>query len=293
MPNRIFVISLLATLGLWSVAAPVFGQALLPATLQLNADQLEQDGLTLAEEAAQLARFEQYELALQRAYLGTQLAPQKPQTWAVLGSLYLQIEKWNEGITALEQALNLDPNNAAILFALGAAHFQQENYSEAIAQLQAGLKIKPDTIGALFDLGNAYFKLQQFNQAINYYQQAITLDAKFWPAINNIGLIEYEQGDIEAALRSWRSALAVDAEAAEPKLAMAVALYAQGDREQGLAMGEAALRSDHRYGDVDFLKENLWGDRLIADTQTFLSIPRIRDTIAQAQAQPLPTPVSP
>ncbi len=35
-------------------------------------------------------------------------------------------------------------------------------------------------------------------------------------------------------------------------------------------MGEAALRIDKRFADVAFLKENLWGDRLLADTKKFL-----------------------
>lgn len=111
-------------------------------------------------------------------------------------------------------------------------------------------------------------------------------DKKFWPAINNIGLIEYEQGDVEAALKQWQSALAIEKQAAEPLLAMAVALYSRGQQERALKMGEAALRIDSRYGDLDFLKQNLWGDRLLADTMKFLAHPRIQ---AALQASPPPS----
>jgi hypothetical protein len=64
-------------------------------------------------------------------------------------------------------------------------------------------------------------------------------------------------------------------------LAIAVATYAQGNRERGLALGEEALRIDPRYGEIDFLVENLWGSRLLEDTKKFLDTPRIQATLAQ------------
>lgn len=281
VPKRIRFASLLIALGLGSVAQPAFGQAFLSRTMQLDSALMERTGMSIAGEAEQLARFRQYELALPRAELATQLAPKSYQTWAILGSLYIQTDELDKGVKALQQARSLKPDNAAILFALGAARFQQENYSAAVEELSAGLKLKPNAPGALFDLGNAYYKLNQFEEALAQYEKAFAQEKNFWPAINNIGLVKYERGDIEAAIEQWRAALAIDDKAAEPKLALAVALYSKGEREQGLAMGEAALKLDIRYADLEFLKENLWGARLLADTQKFLQTPRIQATLAQ------------
>lgn len=140
MPNRKSWLSLLIFFGLWGVSAPALGQALVPHTLQLNSAQLEQQGLSLAQEAAQLAQFQQYELALPRAKLATQLAPKTYQSWFLLGGLYLQTNKFDDAIAALQKARSLDPKNASILFAMGSANFQQEKYDAAIQNLQAGLK---------------------------------------------------------------------------------------------------------------------------------------------------------
>jgi tetratricopeptide (TPR) repeat protein len=285
MPNRNSWLSAVFLFGLLSMAKPASAQALIPHTLQLNSTQLEQQGLSLAQEAAQLAQFQQYELALPRARLATQLAPKSYQAWFLLGGLYLQTDEIDKGIEALQQARSLNGNEATILFALGSARFQKQQYQEAIADIQAGLKIKPNVPEALFDLGNAYYKLKQFPEAIAQYEKAIAADAKFWPAITNIGLIKYEQGNGDEAIRLWRRAMEIDKEAAEPQLAMAVALYAKGDREQGIALGETALRMDERYANVDFLKENLWGERLVKDAQQLLATPRIQATIAQVQDQ--------
>ena len=92
--------------------------------------------------------------------------------------------------------------------------------------------------------------------------------------------------DVETALQQWQAAIAIDKQAAEPQMAMAVALYAKGDRKQSIAMGEAALRIDNRHADLEYLKQNLWGDRLLADTQKFLIIPRIQATVQKLQSQP-------
>lgn len=281
MPKRTSLISFLLIAGLWGVAQPVHGQALVPHVLQLDKEQLEQQGLGLAQEAAQLAQFQQYDVALTRAQLASQLLPDNADVWALLGSLYLQLDQPEPGIQALLKARSLDRTNAPVLFALGSAYFQQEDYNSAIQYLQAGLRLEPDTPGAWFDLGNAYYKMERYDDAIDQYKKAIDVDAKFWPAINNIGIVLYERGDDDAALEQWRKAVAIDDKQAEPQLAIAIALYKQGKTAEALSQGEAALRIDSRYADLDFLRENLWGDQLLEDARTFLAQPEIREALAQ------------
>ena len=72
---------------------------------------------------------------------------------------------------------------------------------------------------------------------------------------------------------------------AQTQLAVAAAVYKQGDRERGLALGEQAIKLDSRYADLKFLKENLWGDRLLKDAQSLLETPRLKATLAQVQSQ--------
>ncbi|PZV12196.1 MAG: cytochrome c biogenesis factor [Leptolyngbya sp.] len=270
-------------MGLWGSAQPSSAQALIPHTLRLDTAKLEQQGLGLAQEASQLAQFQQYELALQRAKLATQLAPKSPEVWSLLGGLYLQTNALDQGITSLKksQSLNGSGKNSAVLFALGSAYFQKGNYLTAVDYLKQGLKVKPNVPGALFDLGNAYLMLKRYPEAIAQYEQAVIQDKTFWPAINNIGLIKYEVGDGDAALKQWQTAADLDPKAAEPRLAIASALYSKGKRDQGLSSGDAAIRLDSRYADLKFLKENLWGERLLTDTRKLLETPQIQATLAQ------------
>lgn len=272
-------------LGTWSQAKPAFSQALLPYTLPLDEERLQADGQSLARDAAQLAQFQQYDEALARAQLAAQLLPGDADILALLGSLYLQTSEPQpeQAIEALDRAKQLQPENALVMFALGNAYFSQQQYAEAAASIESGLGIEPENANALFDLGNAYYKLNRYDQAIAQYEKAAVTDANFWPAINNIGLVMYEAGDTEGAISQWQRALELaEAEESEPQLAIAVARYSQGN--QTIATSDtaiAALERDPRYADIEFLKENLWGDRLLTATEQFFDTPTLKELLSQ------------
>ena len=128
----------------------------------------------------------------------------------------------------------------------------------------------------MFDLGNAHFKLKQYDQAIATYERAIKLQPDFWPAINNIGLIRFEQGKIGEAMSQWQKAIAIDSSMAEPQLAVAVATYVQGNQAKGIALATDALNLDGRYGEIEFLDENLWGEQLLKATEELFATPPLQ-----------------
>ena len=277
--------SLLLLFASWGQTKPVQAQALLPYTLPLDQAQLQADGESLARDAAQLAQFQQFDEALARAQLAVQLLPSDPNVLALLGSLYLQASdpQPEQAIEALGKARELQPDNALVMFALGNAYFSQDNFLQAASAIEAGLEIEPDNPNALFDLGNAYYMLKRYDRAVAQYEKAVDNDAKFWPAVNNIGLVMYESGDINGAIAQWQAALDIaEAEETEPQLAIAVAQYihsAQNTTSSDSAI--AALERDPRYADIEFLKDNLWGEQLIADTERFFSTPPLRALLVQ------------
>ena len=283
MPKLNWLFSLIACAGISSVTLPVRGQALLPYIPKLDSEKLELQGLQLLQDAVQLIRFQQYELALPRAELATQLAPANYEVWFILGSLYLQQDKIDEGVKVLEKAETLAPEQEGLLFSLGNAYFQQGKYEAAKEKLEAGLEIEENSPEALFDLGNTYLKLAKLDKAIDSYEEAFELENGFWPALNNVGLVKYEQGELEDAIATWESVLEVDDAQAEPQLALAVAFFAQGDIKKGIELAEAALAIDNRYSDLEFLRENLWGERLLEDTQKLFNTPQMQDIVARYQ----------
>ncbi len=291
MRFRLILASLLMSFSLGSTAANA--QALLPHAIDLNFGNLEEQGLELAKDAARLSQFQQYDLALPRARLAVQLAPNAYQTLAILGSIYLRLEDYDKAIANLGAAYKLKADNPAVLFGLGSAYLRNRNYNLAIERIKAGLAISPKEPAAIFDLGNAYFLTQRYDDAIAEYNRVIALDSKFWAATNNIGLVEYERGKADLALNYWQQAIAqaekAESEAAEPMLAVASALYVRGDRDKAVKMGEAALKIDPRYGKPEFLKENLWGDKLLAAAKELLAQPALQRLLQSTNLEAQPT----
>ncbi len=298
VPKRIALVSVMIGCSFCGGVIPsANAQALVPHTLQLDRNKLEQQGLSLAQEAAQIAQFQPspdmiQQMALPRAKLASQLAPKNDKVWFLLGGLYLQTKSFDNAASALGRAKTLNPKNGDILFALGSVYFQQEKYQKAVVYYQSGLKLKPKDPEGWFDLANANYMLGKHPEAISQYEKAISHNKKFWPAINNIGLILYEQGDVSGAMNKWKEAINKAEETkqptAEPQLALAVALYARGDRQKSIAIGEKALRTDGRYAQLDFLKQNLWGQRLLLDTEQFLQLPQIQATLQRNRNLPRP-----
>ncbi|PZO22964.1 MAG: cytochrome c biogenesis factor [Leptolyngbya foveolarum] len=283
MLKRITV-SLLLLIGAWSQAKPAAAQALLPYTLPLDQTRLQADGESLAQDAVQLAQFQQYDEALARAQLAAQLLPGNADVLALLGSLYLQSSKPQpeQAIATLEQAKELQPDNALVMFALGSAYFSHQDYSKAVKSIESGLKIEPENPNALFDLGNAYYKLSQFDRAIAQYEKAVAKESSFWPAVNNIGLVKYESGDTAGAIAEWQRALDLAGEEqTEPQLAIAVAQFSQGQTASSSDAAIVALERDPSYADIDFLKDNLWGEKLITATKQFFSTPELQELLVQ------------
>lgn len=286
MYKRIALLGTILLLNSGIVRQPAIAQ-FLPRLPDFDSNSLEKEGRDLLGESLQLAQLQQVDLAITRAKLATQLIPQNADAWSVLGGLYLADNQTDKSIIALQKAQGLSPKEPAIWLRLGNAYFQKKDYAKSVDALQSGIKLNPNPKAmppALFDLGNAYFMMGKTEEAIATYNKAYSLDKKFWFPLNNIALIRYESGDTEESIRLWNSSLAVDSKASEPKLALAVALYKQGDQEKALKLGEAAIQIDSRYGDLEFLKDNLWGKKLLADTAQFLELPRMKASIANAKA---------
>ncbi|TVQ53190.1 MAG: tetratricopeptide repeat protein [Spirulina sp. DLM2.Bin59] len=289
MPKRNWIFSLVAIAATWPLGLPALSQALLPYRIDLNVQNLEDQGLSMLQDAVQLTRFEQYELAFPLAKLAAQLVPKDFRAWFLLGSLYLQEQDYPAAVAALERARDLIPSHnvqerTGVFFMLGSAYFQTEQYFEAKQVFRLGLRENQESVEAWFDLGNTYYMLQEYEDAIAAYQTAMELSDEFWPAINNIGLVKYEQGKPDAAIQAWEAALKIDHSAAEPMLAIAVARYRQSRSPESVRLGKMALSLDPAYGDLDFLRLNLWGDRLMEDAIQFLAVPAIRAQLGRSNS---------
>ncbi|OBQ01569.1 serine protease [Anabaena sp. AL09] len=205
-----------------------------------------------------------------------QLDPKNATYYGGRGFAYFQLKDYKQAIDDYTQAIKIDPKNATYYSARGDAYFQLKDYKQAIDDYSQAIKLKSDFTEAYYVRGIAHYFLKDYKQAINDWNQAIKLKPDFTEAYTNLGIVSYEMGEVETAINYWRNAIKINSNVAEAHLALGVALYAKGDKEAGLKSGETALKLDKRFGKIEFLKKNNWGDKLIKDSQELLNNPRIK-----------------
>ncbi|MFN5989522.1 MAG: tetratricopeptide repeat protein [Dolichospermum sp.] len=205
-----------------------------------------------------------------------QLDPKNATYYGGRGFAYFQLKDYKQAIDDYTQAIKIDPKKAIYYSARGDAYFQLKDYKQAIDDYTQAIKLKPDFTEAYYVRGIAHYFLKDYKQAINDWNQAIKFKPDFTEAYTNLGIVSYEMGEVETAINYWRNAIKINSNFAEAHLALGVALYGKGDQEAGLKSAETALKLDKRYGNIEFLKENGWGEKLIKNSQEFLNNPRIK-----------------
>lgn len=92
----------------------------------------------------------------------------------------------DEGLSLIEGALRLDPNNGAITDSLGWAHYKLGNYERAVFYLERATELEPDISEILDHLGDAYWQVGRFKEAGYQWQRAL----KYATAEEEITLLE-------------------------------------------------------------------------------------------------------
>ncbi|NJL52325.1 MAG: tetratricopeptide repeat protein [Hydrococcus sp. SU_1_0] len=113
------------------------------------------------------------------------------------------------------------------------------------------------------------------------FNKAIALNPNYALAYSNRGFIYYDQRKPELAIADWNTAISLNLNNAEARMALAVTLYSQGEQTKALAIAEKALQLDKQFADAAYLKKNLWGEKIIADTQKLLSHPQIQALLSR------------
>ena len=197
--------------------------------------------------------------------------PDFDKVFSVMGDVHSYLGDKQAAIQDYNQAIKINPNSAEVYYNRGNARYELGDKQGAIDDYNQAIKINPNYANAYTNRGIIYHQQGNYTAAISDYNQAVAKNANSSVAINNIGLIKYEQGDRETAIKQWQQAIKINNKSAESILALAVALYGKGEEQQAYQLAETALKLDKNFADVNFLKKNLWGDKIIADTQKLLS----------------------
>ncbi len=113
----------------------------------------------------------------------------------------LQEGNYQRVISTSQNLLKNNKNDTNILNALGSALLAKGEMKEGISVLEEAIAIAPDNFLLHFNIGNGYRNLKENDKAINAYQKSIQLNKDFVQSYNNLGNIYLELRQYEEALK--------------------------------------------------------------------------------------------
>ena len=100
------------------------------------------------------------------------MLPEYESAWYYLALSETRSGNPNEGIIAMQKAVELNPNKFGHNEELGNMLTQSGRYEEAVAPLKKALSLKPNDFKTMVGIGLALFESSQHEEALNYLMQA-------------------------------------------------------------------------------------------------------------------------
>jgi tetratricopeptide (TPR) repeat protein len=138
---------------------------------------------------------------------GLEQPTQLRQAYQVDAELYLREEKYPQAEAAFGRALQVVPDDPALLYGRGLAYAQAGNVDLAVKDFQRVLKLKPGDVDASNALG---FTLADANRDLDEAERLIQVARKAKPDDPSIadswGWLQYRQGHLQQAAQTLRAA---------------------------------------------------------------------------------------
>jgi len=161
------------------------------------------------------------------------------------GMQALRDDKLDEAGKALDQAMQLAPNNPNVLYMQGLLHLKKHEWTKAQSILEKATQIDPNSARALAALGMALCNQQKYAEAIPPLEKAVQLDAASgWETHWSLAQSYYRSARYEEALRASQQAQAEsNGQVPHVSLLVAQALTAVGRYEDSAAVLRELLKN--------------------------------------------------
>lgn len=123
------------------------------------------------------------------------------------GRVLKSLKRFREALTAYEQALEIDPNNVAVLGDAGLVLKRLGRYQEALQAIDKALLRSSEDSGLQVNRGNLLMDLGEHSQALAAYQAALAIDPNSPIAQNSFGTALAELGRLDEASAAFAGAI--------------------------------------------------------------------------------------
>ena len=151
--------------------------------------------------------------------------------------------KWDDAITALTEAIRLDPKSAAAYSTRGLAYTMKDNFAAALADLDTAIKLDPNNAIAYFNRGFAYYRKGDSDKAVEDYSETIRIDPKYANAYRDRGFIKTLRGKYNEALEDLNKAIQLDPKNEKAYVSRGMTYSQLGEWEKAVADFNQALQA--------------------------------------------------
>jgi tetratricopeptide (TPR) repeat protein len=144
-----------------------------------------------------------------------------------LGSSYINLNRYQDAVSALSQAVKINATDADAFYLLGRAYTQNGQHEEAILSYGEAVRFVPDFVEAYQGMAESYtalgktdyasyargmvsFSMKDYEAARVELEKAIQSLTNFVPAYIGLGLTYEELGDLKSAEASLITALQIE-----------------------------------------------------------------------------------
>jgi len=170
------------------------------------------------------------------------LNPSYATAHAWYGTLLRDMGRFDEALTELERARELDPLSLPINTSIGFVFYFARQYDQAIEQCEKALELDADFPWGHDVLGESYLQKSLFEEAIKEIQKAVTLSAGSTEYLAALGHAYAVAGIRDEALKILEELHERSKQRYVPQYEMALIYVALGQGDQALELLEQAYR---------------------------------------------------
>ena len=126
----------------------------------------------------------------------------------------------------------------------GNAYINKGDYNAAAQDYDEAIRLNPKNAAALYNRGNIFFRLGRYDEAIKNYDKAIELKPDYAIAFNNRCFAYYAKGEHDQAIRDCDHAIRLDSKQANFFVSRGNVLRKKHDYDQAMADYNKAIRLD-------------------------------------------------
>lgn len=182
-------------------------------------------------------------------------SPPQQEAWYQLGVAYIELDRHEEAVPVLAQALQVRPPTVpqgVLYFTLGLAYlYQTDTPDYAAARYAFQSALDSHEFGqtdfyfqSLIQLGLTHSLAEEWTQAVPYYKQALEHVPDHYPVHVHLSRAYWKTGDINTALRYGHAAIALSPDALAAYLLVSDIYRSEGDFTQAETIFEQAFDLD-------------------------------------------------